>query len=357
MIARIEVECNDEKHHVSVWDPGDEEKCGHEHGIVSPNGKIICCEDHEVELDLTIADLTGMQPMCISLADKIEVLTEPTPPNITIKAPYKKVTVLDSSLIDMLPTLLLIMGDINFNEGKYLFKSVEWGTIDDVKKLHKYGANLKIKNGKALVVAAERYARAGKNTKARSSAMQIIKYLVDNGVTTKYATSNALSKAASTGEYKIIKLFIDLGADATVNEDVVIRRAAEKGSVKVIELLVEHGASVTANANEVISIATESSNYEVVKYLIKEGVDLRQRRFHAMRTYYRSPLESATNHADMKMIDILLEPTYRQVKGMVEFVLNQVNRGRKSIRLDEPMVKKLYDFLEKKKKAAKRGTK
>jgi hypothetical protein len=64
MLARIEVECNGEKHHISAWEPGDEDKCGAEHVVYGPNGYIICYEDHDAETELTISDLTGEITEC-----------------------------------------------------------------------------------------------------------------------------------------------------------------------------------------------------------------------------------------------------------------------------------------------------
>jgi hypothetical protein len=77
MLARIEVECNGEKHHVSAWEPGDEEKCGVEHVTYGPKGYIICYEDHDAELELTITDLTGDRHECFRSIDESGMYLDP----------------------------------------------------------------------------------------------------------------------------------------------------------------------------------------------------------------------------------------------------------------------------------------
>ncbi|MFA6459571.1 MAG: hypothetical protein WCV79_04250 [Candidatus Paceibacterota bacterium] len=71
VLARIEIECDeDEHHHLSLWEPGDEEACGAEHVVYGPGGIVICYEDHEAELALTIADLTGETPFCFQYVNE-----------------------------------------------------------------------------------------------------------------------------------------------------------------------------------------------------------------------------------------------------------------------------------------------
>jgi len=77
LIARTKVKCGTEDHDISVWQPGDEESCGREHIIVAKNGNLICCENHEVELELTVSDLTGEEPSgCLKFAAAIEYFIE-----------------------------------------------------------------------------------------------------------------------------------------------------------------------------------------------------------------------------------------------------------------------------------------
>jgi hypothetical protein len=67
-IASTKVQCGDDIHTISIWEPGSEDACGVEHVVYGKKGYIICFEDHEVELTLTTMDL-GVPCPCLSLLD------------------------------------------------------------------------------------------------------------------------------------------------------------------------------------------------------------------------------------------------------------------------------------------------
>ncbi|MFA6459548.1 MAG: hypothetical protein WCV79_04135 [Candidatus Paceibacterota bacterium] len=69
-LSRVTCSCNGQEHHISAWEPGDEATCGYEHAIIGRKGYILCLEDHdELELDMTIVDLTGESTGCLKQID------------------------------------------------------------------------------------------------------------------------------------------------------------------------------------------------------------------------------------------------------------------------------------------------
>ncbi|MFA6459570.1 MAG: hypothetical protein WCV79_04245 [Candidatus Paceibacterota bacterium] len=57
-----------ETHRISVYTPGSEFSCEEDHLIVGPLGYIVCFENHCIELDMTVADLTGYYYGCLEYA-------------------------------------------------------------------------------------------------------------------------------------------------------------------------------------------------------------------------------------------------------------------------------------------------
>jgi hypothetical protein len=50
---------------VSIYAPGSTE-CDDESSVVGPRGYIVCFENHSIDLDLTIADLNGVNDTCLT---------------------------------------------------------------------------------------------------------------------------------------------------------------------------------------------------------------------------------------------------------------------------------------------------
>ncbi|MFA6459574.1 MAG: hypothetical protein WCV79_04265 [Candidatus Paceibacterota bacterium] len=65
-IVSTKVQCGDDIHTISIWEPGSEDACGVEHVVYGKKGYIICFEDHEVELTLTTMDL-GVSCSCLDV--------------------------------------------------------------------------------------------------------------------------------------------------------------------------------------------------------------------------------------------------------------------------------------------------
>jgi hypothetical protein len=54
-----------ETHIISVYTPGSETECEKDSVVVGPLGYIVCFENHSIELDMTIADLSGYYYGCL----------------------------------------------------------------------------------------------------------------------------------------------------------------------------------------------------------------------------------------------------------------------------------------------------
>lgn len=65
MLAQINLGCEDERHVISVLEPGDETLCEEGHLLYGVDRYIICYQNHDIDLDRTIADLTGHMPWCL----------------------------------------------------------------------------------------------------------------------------------------------------------------------------------------------------------------------------------------------------------------------------------------------------
>ncbi|MFA6459550.1 MAG: hypothetical protein WCV79_04145 [Candidatus Paceibacterota bacterium] len=74
------VECgseDDPRHTIYVLKPGCESKCEKESSIIGPTGYVICLQDHDIEIDETISDLTGLDIPCLkAIADAGNYLVE-----------------------------------------------------------------------------------------------------------------------------------------------------------------------------------------------------------------------------------------------------------------------------------------
>jgi ankyrin repeat protein len=335
LITRTKFKCGTEDHDISVWQRGDEESCGREHIIIAKNGNLICCENHEVELELTISDLTGEEPSgCLKFVATIESLLSGDR--------FKIRWSLDGYFGPLTPFMLQVLGDVNYSNERYLSRLAIRGDLESVKKLRKLGASMRF-GGDQLEPLARGYCFS-----PTEHRFTIIKYFVKHSH--KITTAQLNRALASSSTYPmspmLVKYFIKLGADPNA----AIQNACSRGILSLVKYLIQKGADIKKTPkNLAVIMAVQNKHLNVVKYLIKKGAHLKAlpERKHDIKS---SPLGMAIHHHDVTMVELLLEPTYKQDQYLVERALDFANGKRKKIHTEEVMVKTIYDFIQEKEK-------
>jgi len=204
MLARIEVECNGEKHHISAWEPGDKEKCGAEHITYGPKGYIICYEDHDAELELTITDLTGEMCGCFEWVD--------------LASQYMAREVL-KTYQDINPEIVLL------------------ATCCGAKINRAYGFSSDNTGDVALFWTASEPAKL-----SPERSLSVAKILMDHANFSVKTISTAMRWAASHGKYQLTEYLLDLGADIHDYQDYALRQSYVYRHKDTMLMLLERGA-------------------------------------------------------------------------------------------------------------------
>jgi len=94
-----------------------------------------------------------------------------------------------------------------------------------------------------------------------SGELQLVKWLLQNGLDIHARHEQSLSLAALNGRLEVVKYLVEQGADIHALDDHALRNAARYGYLKVVKYLVEHGANIHAVNLD------NNKHLEVVKYL------------------------------------------------------------------------------------------
>jgi ankyrin repeat protein len=270
MLARIKTTCNGETHHVSIWEPGDEDLCGAEHIIYARNGKIICYEDHDAELELTVTDLTGEQNQC-----------------------FTRVEYCRSARISHL---------------------VEYNNIQPLLFTMHITKQAKQVLDHALICA----------TRSSDVINEAIKVLLQFGANSRADQDIPIRNAASVGNVDIIETLIKAGANVHTQEDEPFRKAVEKGNIPLIKLLASCGANVGVRDNWALHYAVKRKSMDVVDAVIDAGAILDQEAmFYAISENKSGVLRVLTNRG------LPLEPYHLSyavgVPPMFKHLLKSIN--------------------------------
>ncbi|MFA6459572.1 MAG: ankyrin repeat domain-containing protein [Candidatus Paceibacterota bacterium] len=230
ILARIEVDCNDEKHHISAWEPGDEEECGAEHVTYGSKGYIICYEDHDADMDLTLEDL-GVPIPCFLLVER-------------------SVFSISSSLERIRYSL----------EGPILKEFFSKIIISICA-----GADIHIEDDAALRLAA------------RCGNLPMVGFLIANGANIHARNNAALLSSAYYGHSTIIRLLIKHGANIHTMDDAALRWAAINNHLETVRILVEGGANIHSRNDDALQGAIKNGHHAVAAYLRKKTTEEKQR--------------------------------------------------------------------------------
>jgi hypothetical protein len=220
MLARVTVYCEDTKHHVSAWEPGDEDECGAEHVIYSLDGNIICCEDHDAELALTIADLSGENPTCLTIA----------------------------SLEDI---LIFTANDDDLNELEMPLQA---------QRLVKAGVDIHSRNDLAIDFAAT------------NGHLNTVIFLTMEGANINTNSDHPIRAAAGGGYLDVVKYLLEQGADIHAEVDQAIAWATEAGHLPVVEFIirqrVDKGTDLSNwDYNNLIDLANRNGHANIAAFL------------------------------------------------------------------------------------------
>lgn len=148
------VHCGDARlHHISVWEPGDEDILKHEHIEYAKNGNIIYYENHDVEIERTVMDLTGIKINCFhwtndpsdTLLDGIVLKNERIVKSMIHAG--ADITALDNKAfifaaqagsVKLMNLLITHGADVHAQKDEALFVATIRGNLEAVKLLLKY---------------------------------------------------------------------------------------------------------------------------------------------------------------------------------------------------------------------------
>ena len=112
----------------------------------------------------------------------------------------------------------------------------------------------------ALIVAADK------------GYLQILKYLVTRGANVHAKDDQALGYASRNGNLEIVKVLVELGADVDAFKGYALRMAAN-GHLAVVKYLVENGADIHMMGDEALITAAYNRKLAVLKYLVRQGAN------------------------------------------------------------------------------------
>lgn len=140
-----------------------------------------------------------------------------------------------------------------------LYRSVENGNLDKVKKYINLGANVHGDDDLAVQIAC----LYGK--------LNIVQYLVSIGANICASNDCALRWASESGHINVVQYLVNIGANIRTNFDYAVRYASRTGHLNIVQFLVESGADFRAYDNEAVRWASECGHSDVVQYLLVVG--------------------------------------------------------------------------------------
>jgi len=139
---------------------------------------------------------------------------------------------------------------------KNLIRYVKKGKINIVRYLVENGVDIHALNNRALIIGAE------------NGHLKVVRYLVENGANIHTTNDYALRYSAKNGHLNVVKYLVENGANISAGHDYALRKSAENGHLEVVRYLVEKGANIH---DYVLRKSIENNHLEIVKYLAEQG--------------------------------------------------------------------------------------
>lgn len=109
---------------------------------------------------------------------------------------------------------------------------------------------------------------------SQEDCLDVIKYLLGQGVNIHHRDDFALRWASNSGNLKIVKCLVQQGANVRGCMDAAVRWASEEGHLEVVQYLVKHGADIRVLSDMALLSACRNGHLETVKYLVLQGADI-----------------------------------------------------------------------------------
>jgi hypothetical protein len=140
-LARMPVHCSEpiHLHHISIWEPEDEKKLKTDHIEYASNGNIIYYENHDVEIERTVMDLTGVSIKCFHWMND---------PSDTL---LNGVALRNERIVK---TMISVGADITILNHKAFVMAVQSESIKLMNILIEHGADVHAQKDEALCIAA-----------------------------------------------------------------------------------------------------------------------------------------------------------------------------------------------------------
>jgi ankyrin repeat protein len=209
-----------ELHHVSIWEPGDEAACGYEHVAIASNGNIMCYEDHDIELELTIADLGVADPNCFFWMDY---------------ADHGLSNAAERLDLAEIKFALAAGADIHFRKDQ----AVLWA-IESVSSIDSFPVIQYLIDQGADINTNHKIARA-----AAVTGMLTLQLLFDNGLQDKFM-DGAIESCVWGDRIDVLKFILINKKPSIESLNKTLNTAATADRIDMVLLLIEHGASIDA---------------------------------------------------------------------------------------------------------------
>jgi len=173
--------------------------------------------------------------------------------------------------------VLLLMGISSIGFSQSLFKAVEKGDLEKVKKVIEEGENVNAYSEKGLFPL---WRAAADNNYEMSELLINNGADVNQSINVPPGNSTAIELPCQEGYLNIIKLLVDNDAEVNIkgyHDFTPIRIAARNGHVQIVKYLAQHGAEIDFRALDgatPLEHAASKGHYEIVQFLIEKGANI-----------------------------------------------------------------------------------
>ena len=156
-----------------------------------------------------------------------------------------------------------------------------------------------------------------------------------------HANEEALRNSAYNGHLEVVKYLIENGVDIHARNDYALRLASYNGHIEMVKYLVEKGADIHASNDEALRWSTLQVHLEIVKYLIKKGANIHARNDEILKT--------AIKNGDLKTIKYFLFDCQMKIKQKTKdwliennqkVVLDLIEKRDLLLKLDKDIIPK-----------------
>ena len=108
---------------------------------------------------------------------------------------------------------------------------------------------------------------------AENGHVDILGYLVENGVDFQTNNNNAVRLASRNGHLEVVKYLVERGADFRDDDNDVIKMASMNGHLDIVEYLTDKGVDLRVR-NDIALMAYHHGYFEIVEYLMTKGITI-----------------------------------------------------------------------------------